>query len=286
MTGSARNASGVLLLVVAAASWGVWRDLARSRDERSASAERVAALGEEIGSLRAELAREVARRALLEQRVARLDTAADVAVPSAAAGASATSDAPEAPDSATALGAESPPHAVAPAIPTLDEQRLLAAGFAERDIERYRERLDQIALDQLYLRDQAAREGWLGTPRFAQEQRRLASASDGLREEFGESLYDWALFASGQPNRVAVADVIAGSAADSVGLAPGDVILRYDERVVLDAGQLRDATIAGAAGGQVSLEVMHDGEPLRVFVPRGPLGVRLAPALLEPPPAG
>jgi len=38
----------------------------------------------------------------------------------------------------------------------------------------------------------------------------------------------------------------------------------------------------------VALEVQRDGEraPRRIFVPRGPIGINLAPTALQPPPAG
>jgi hypothetical protein len=56
----------------------------------------------------------------------------------------------------------------------------------------------------------------------------------------------------------------------------------------LSAGELRDATVTGRAGELVAVEVQREGEsaPRRIFVPRGPIGVTLAPASQKPPPAG
>jgi serine protease Do len=96
------------------------------------------------------------------------------------------------------------------------------------------------------------------------------------------------LYSTGHPNRVAVQDIVTGSPAESAGLQPGDVIVRYDGRLVLNAGELRDATTEGRAGELVAIEVQREGESdaRRVFVPRGPIGISLAPATQQPAPAG
>jgi hypothetical protein len=169
-----------------------------------------------------------------------------------------------------------------------DPDRLVAAGFHRQDVERFLGRLDEIELKRLHLRDRATREGWSDTPRYAQESRALSGEILGLRAEFDDALYDWMLYSTGHPNRVAVQGIVSGSAAESAGLQPGDVIVRYDERLVMSAGELRDATTEGRAGELVAIEVQREGETeaRRVFVPRGPIGISLAPATQEPPPAG
>jgi membrane-associated protease RseP (regulator of RpoE activity) len=200
--------------------------------------------------------------------------------------------APE-PDVAPAPAAESPAQGAAPELADppagaegIDVAALIAAGFAPDEVERFRERVDAIELERLYLRDQAAREGWLGTGRFSQESQRLDAAMNGLRGEFDEELYDWMLFASGSPNRVAVTEVLADSAAAEAGLRPGDVLVRYDDRLVLTPLELREATAGGEVGSWVAVEVQRGDESMRVLLPRGPLGVRLEPRALQPPPAG
>lgn len=169
---------------------------------------------------------------------------------------------------------------------SLDEAALLRAGFDERDVEALRARLDAARLDRLYLRDQAAREGWLGTPRFYRESREIAESLSGVREELGDAFYDWALYASGRPNRVVVSEVMQGSAAAAAGLAPGDVVVRYGESPIFASGELRSRTTTGIPGETTPVEVLREGETLRVYMPRGPLGVTVAPSRREPPPAG
>jgi hypothetical protein len=249
------------------------------------SLEAFAALSEEVATLRQALAREGEERAALQAELARLRAEVEppaVAVRRPAQGARPTpSPAPTAPAEPLA----ETPHPETATAP-FDPEVLAAAGFARSDVERFRERVGGIELERLYLRDQAAREGWLGSSRFVEEGRRLDESFAALREEFGEDLYDWMLYAEGRPNRVAVTEVLPGSAAESAGLQPGDLIVRYDERRVLSPLELRDATSAGEAGAWVEVELLRDEETVELLLPRGPLGVRLEERKVEPPPAG
>ncbi len=180
------------------------------------------------------------------------------------------------PGSRTAAGSAS---RVASSFP---EEQLIAAGFPRAEVRAYRERVDQIELDRLYLRDRAAREGWLDTPRYARESSTLFRELLGTREEFGDELYDWTLYSSGHPNRVQVSEVMQGSAAESVGLRAGDVVVRYGDQAIFNPMELREATLDGDAGAQTAVEVRRGEELIRVFVPRGPLGVRTDVVTREP----
>ena len=79
---------------------------------------------------------------------------------------------------------------------------------------------------------------------------------------------------------------MTGSPAADAGLERGDLLLSYGERRIFDPMELREQTLAGDAGGLTEVELLRDGQVLRVFVPRGPLGIRTTPATREPPPAG
>jgi hypothetical protein len=279
-----------LLALTIAGGVGAWL---RAR----VASERVATLEQQLAALQDRDASAAAERRALEDQIARLEAAlaaatAHASVPrSDAAPAKPAPAAAAAPVADDAVAAESTaPDAAYPhgEFGVFDGDRLVAAGFRREDVARFRARLDEIELKRLYLRDQATREGWIESPRFAEASQSLNAEFMGLRGEFDESLYDWMLYSTGHPNRVAVRDVIAGGAAESAGLQPGDVIVRYDDHLVLSATELRDATTQGRVGELVALEVQREGEPApkRVFVPRGPIGINLAPTALQPPPAG
>jgi hypothetical protein len=164
----------------------------------------------------------------------------------------------------------------------LDDEALLDAGFTRSEVAAFRTRMDDIQLERLYLRDRAAREGWLATRRYMEESRALDDQLSSAREEFGDELYDWAMYSTGRANRVQVAEVMEGSAAAEAGLAPGDVIYSYADRRIFSGGELRDETTAGTAGETTPVDVARDGDSLRVYVPRGPLGIIVEPSSQEP----
>lgn len=256
-------------------------------------ADAATALEREIATLRAEIARSAEQQReshaalqadldLLHAKVARIEerpapvTAAAVPSP-----VEAVVDAEARAEEALAEASEPPDP---------EERRraqlevLVAAGFREKDVRAYHERIDAIELDRLYLRDLAAREGWLETDRFREESEAIRDSRRAVRDEFGDEFYDWMLFSSEHPNRVRVTDVIGGSVASEAGLLPGDTVLRYGDERVFSPRELRRVTTGGEYGDEVTLEVLRDGQTVRVDVPRGPLGVRIEYATEEPAP--
>lgn len=164
----------------------------------------------------------------------------------------------------------------------VDVEALVAAGFDETTVQEFKDTIDQMQLDRLYLRDIAAREGWLDTPRFREESEALQHEANDARAQYGEEFYDWMLYTTGHPNRVRVSDVMSGSAAEDVGLRSGDLILGYDGERVFAPNELREATAKGEVGALTPVEVVRDGRRMRVLVPRGPLGVRVDMTSIEP----
>jgi hypothetical protein len=239
------------------------------------------AYAEQLAQLRAELESERLARAVLEQQVAALrkdlDAMVSKTVPSA---------------ESYELSREQPSEEGAPADegvsqPTpFDEDALVAAGFAPRRVEALRARLDEIELRRLYLRDRASREGWLDSPRYSEERSQLMQARRDTRGEFGDDLYDWMLFSTGHPNRVRVSGLIEGSAAVEAGIQAGDVIRRYDDQAILSAQDLRRLTTEGSVGATTALDLERNGERIRLYVPRGPLGVRIEMFVDEPTRSG
>jgi serine protease Do len=63
---------------------------------------------------------------------------------------------------------------------------------------------------------------------------------------------------------VAVADVMTGSPAAQAGIQPGDVIRRFDGHDVKSFGALRSFVAQTQLNKQVELEILRDGQPLKV----------------------
>jgi hypothetical protein len=303
MTGWKWIATGIALALGVA---GVWRAVGSpERDERrqrlaeraqrNAAEAHAATPEEEIAALREALALERETRLALEVELAELRARAEQAE---ARGAGAPAPGPEpavdaagSPAAAPAAGAGAA-LASAPELPAelapeagpagnrrFDERKLEAFGLAPGEAERLRERFEQAQMDELYLRDQAAREGWLRRPRFQMARHRLQRE---LREEVGDESYDLMLYASGEPNRVQLAYLLDPSPGRAAGLQDGDVLLRYDGRRIFTGQELQNATRSARRGSQVAVDVLRGGEEIRVYLPAGPVGAQLEPTTLLP----
>ena len=164
----------------------------------------------------------------------------------------------------------------------VDEARLIAAGFDPATATTLVKQLNQSALDEMYLRDQAMREGWLGTEKYKDARAELQQEADALWAELDESDHDRLLYATGKPNRVTVESVIGESAAAWVGLQAGDRILRYAGGRVYKWSDLRQASSAGEAGALVPIQIERDGSIINLSIERGPLGIRLGVESVNP----
>lgn len=159
---------------------------------------------------------------------------------------------------------------------------LVKAGVDEAIATEIVRRKNEIELQKLELRDRAIREGYLGTNRYRSELNTLQQGDLTLRDEIGDDAYDRYLFTTGQNNRVNIASVMQGSAADQAGIKPGDVILNYADSRLFNWNELQKATTLGVRGEYVNVTVMRNGQVLNLWLPRGPLGVRLSSGRLQP----
>lgn len=142
----------------------------------------------------------------------------------------------------------------------------------------------QVELDRLALRDLATREGWLGTKRYRDELNQIGTDRRPIREEIGDASYDRFLYTTGEDNRVQISSVIPGSAAEAAGFQDGDLVESYAGERVFRFSELRDATTDGESGELVAVRLRRGGRVVDVWVPRGPLGVRLDMSRAEPYP--
>jgi len=166
--------------------------------------------------------------------------------------------------------------------PAMTTENLVKAGINEElaaDIVRRRNETDMKILE---LRDRASREGYLNTGRYTREMNELREHDTSLRDEIGDDYYDSYLYVSGQSNRVKVASVMMGSPAEMSGMNNGDMILNYDDRRMFNWSELQGATSRGERGEYVNVTVLRNGQLVNLWVPRGPLGIRLGTARVKP----
>lgn len=155
----------------------------------------------------------------------------------------------------------------------LTPERLTEAGFTTAQATAIMQRVDEMALERLNLRYQAAREGWLDTPEYRERMGELPDTRAVLESEYGQDAYDRYLYASGRPNRVVVGDVYQGSPAADIGLQPGDMLIELDGQRVYRTDDLLSIAANGSDGASVPLVVQRDGSYVQLYVPRGPLGI-------------
>jgi hypothetical protein len=94
-----------------------------------------------------------------------------------------------------------------------------------------------------------------------------------LRAEIGDEEYERYLTANDRPTSVAVNSVLEASPGQAAGLQPGDEILRYDGERVFNSFELTQATMQGEPGESVLVDILRDGTPMQVVMPRGPIGI-------------
>jgi len=162
------------------------------------------------------------------------------------------------------------------------EDSLTAAGFTPQQMETIRQYEGQALMRQVQLDDQARREGWVNTPRYNQEMYELFGGSNTIHQHLGDDGYDRYLFATGRPNRIAVGTVIPTSPAEQAGLQTGDVIKSYGGERVFSSQQLTELRSAGKSGSTVTVEIIRDGQPMQITMPRGPMGIQTGGQLVDP----
>ena len=161
-------------------------------------------------------------------------------------------------------------------------QTLIDAGISEDQAAWIQERLDEIELQKLYLRDRATREGWLEEPRYNKERREYLNAVTELRDEVGDDAYDRLLYTLGRANRVVIQDVLQNSPAAQYGLQGSDQIIEYDGQRIFGSKELSSLATQGSSGVMTLVRVKREGAVHDIYLPRGPLGIRMSSARVAP----
>ena len=162
------------------------------------------------------------------------------------------------------------------------EQKLIAAHIPLDTIQRIQNKIGENRLAVLNLRDKAIRENWINTLEYSEKMAELSDPVRGIRDDFGDNVYDNYLYASGRNNRVIAQQVYQNSAAATAGIQPGDIILNYANTKIFSMNDLRQTTVLGESGETVLVELLRDGEPITTTVPRGPLGISMN-VTIQPP---
>lgn len=155
--------------------------------------------------------------------------------------------------------------------PAATERRtaaLVAAGFSEDEAARILRRESELRMQAMQARFEARISGEPIDPFDPQIDPRTM-----LRDELGDTQYERYLEANNRPTSIAINSILESSPAQAAGLMPGDRIVSYDGQRVFNVGDLNRQTVQGTPGENVVVDIVRDGTPMQVVLPRGPLGV-------------
>ena len=177
-------------------------------------------------------------------------------------------------------GPETSPPAEDEAPPWFDGGALEGTGWTPGEIRRIRLRWEEYEMAKLEVENDRARKvpGWkhLGKRSFQIEAE--------LRRDLGDEDYEAMRYATSQPNRVILSELLETSPAAAAGLEPGDEVISYDGQRIFTASALKYLTVADVPGALTEMRVLRAGEEHRFFVPRGALGTRLEVTSRAPSP--
>jgi len=145
---------------------------------------------------------------------------------------------------------------------------LAAAGFAPDRAAWIVQRESELQVEAMQARFDAARSGEPGNPFDARW-----NPDAMLREEIGDREYEQYLQAYGRPTTVDVSSVLQSSAGQTAGLRTGDEIVSYGGQRVFNIVDLNQQTMQGEPGQSVVVEIVRDGIPMQLVMPRGPIGI-------------
>ena len=145
---------------------------------------------------------------------------------------------------------------------------LVSSGLSPDRAEWIVKREDELQLEAMQARFEARRTGE-PVDRFDP----AFNPGAALRAELGDAEYEQYLEASGRPTSVSVNSVMESSPAAVAGLQPGDRIVSYDGQRVFNTFELNMQTMRGTPGDMVVVDILRDGAPMQVVVPRGPVGI-------------
>jgi S1-C subfamily serine protease len=146
--------------------------------------------------------------------------------------------------------------------------RLVQAGFPPDQAQWIVDREAEIQMERLQARYEAMQrsgeQGFFG---------RGFSQDGTIRTELGDADYERYLNANGRSTSVGIGNVLPNSPAQRAGIQPGDEIVRYDGERVFSMMDVAGRIMQTEAEGNVVVDIVRDGVPMQLVLPRGPLGV-------------
>jgi C-terminal processing protease CtpA/Prc len=147
-------------------------------------------------------------------------------------------------------------------------EALIEAGFLPSQASLIVRREAELQMDALQARYDAERSG---DP--VDYYRNRNAGTDALREELGDADYERYLEANNRSTSISISSVIDSSPAQAAGLRSGDEIVRYDGERVFSMTDLTQQAIEGVPGQNVAVDIVRNGVPMQVVMPRGPVGI-------------
>jgi hypothetical protein len=147
-------------------------------------------------------------------------------------------------------------------------EALIEAGFLPSQASLIVRREAELQMDALQARYDAERSG---DP--VDYFRSRNAGNDALREELGDADYERYLEANNRSTSISISSVIDSSPAQAAGLRSGDEIVRYDGERVFSMTDLTQQAIEGVPGQNVAVDIVRNGVPMQVVMPRGPVGI-------------
>jgi hypothetical protein len=146
--------------------------------------------------------------------------------------------------------------------------RLEEAGFSPAKAEWIIEREAELRMEAMQARYEAMRSG----EPISQQYYGVGSGNE-MRAELGDAEYETYLEANNRPTAIEVASVFESSPARTAGLQAGDQITHYDGERTFSVFDMTRQSMEGSAGENVVVNIIRDGVPMQVVIPRGPLGI-------------
>ena len=147
-------------------------------------------------------------------------------------------------------------------------EALVSHGFSEARAEWIVQRESELRMEAMQAQYDAARAGEEGN-----RWQYFLNSDQALRAELSETEYERYLSANRRPTSINVMQVYESSPGKAAGLQPGDQITHYDGARIFNTWELMDQTMQGEAGETIVVNIVRDGTPMQIVVPRGPIGI-------------